>query len=71
MSEELLKQWTEQAYGLLDSVYDAERVKILDNSIFELSKIRINDLRLYNIEGNEVTVRYSDKGSKTFKTFSL
>lgn len=71
MSENLLRKWTKQAYGLLDSVYDAERVKELDDSIFELSKIRIDDLTLYNIKGDDVTVRYSDKGSKTFKTFSL
>ncbi len=71
MSENLLKIWTEQAYGLLDSVYDADRVDDLDHSIVELRKIGIDDLTLYNIKGDDVTVRYTDKGSQTFKTFSL
>lgn len=71
MSENLLKTWTEQAYRLLDSVYDAGVVKDLDDSIFELRKIGIDNLTLYNINGDDVTVRYSDKGSQTFKTFTL
>lgn len=71
MSEDLLKIWTKQAYGLLDSVYDAERIKKLDDAIFDLKKIGIDDLTLYNIDGDDITVRYSDRGSKTFKTFNL
>lgn len=71
MSENLLKEWTKEAYGLLDSVYDAERVKTLDNIILDLSKVGITDLVLYNIQENDITVRYIDRGSKTFKTISL
>lgn len=71
MSEDLLKIWTKQAYGLLDSVYDTERIEKLDNTIFDLRKIGIDELTLYNIDGDDITVRYSDRGCQTFKTFNL
>lgn len=71
MSENLLKEWTKGAYGLLDNVYDAERVKTLDNIILDLSKVGITDLVLYNIVENDITVRYINRGSKTFKKISL
>lgn len=71
MTQELLKEWTKQAYGLLDSKYDEERIEKLDESILNLSKIRITDLVLYNIEDNEITVRYNKSGSKTFSKVTL
>ena len=71
LSKNLLREWTKQAYGLLDSVYNAERVEILNNTILELSKIGITDLTLYRVEEDGVTVRYNKRGSKSFKKIIL
>lgn len=67
MAKDLLTEWTTQAYGLLDSVYDAERVEILNNTILDLTKLGITDLVLYSVEDDGVTVRYNKRGSKTFQ----
>lgn len=71
MSENLLKEWTRQAYGLLDSVYNAERVETLNRTILELSKLGIIDLVLYRVEEDGVTVRYNKRGSKTFQKVTI
>lgn len=67
MAKDLLTEWTKQSYGLLDSVYDAERVETLNDTILDLSKIGITDLVLYNVEDDGITVRYKKRGSKTFQ----
>ncbi len=71
MSKNLIKEWTTQAYGLLDSVYNAERVEKLNSAILDLSKIGITELVLYRIEDDGITVRYNNRGSKTFEKVSL
>lgn len=71
MSENLLKEWTTQAYSLLDSVYNAERVEKLNQTILDLSKVGITDLILYKVEEDGITVRYNKRGSKTFKKVNI
>lgn len=71
MSENLLKEWTRQAYSLLDSVYNAERVEILNQTILDLSKVGITDLILYRVEEDGITVRYNKRGSKTFQKVTI
>ena len=71
MSKNLLIEWTTQAYGLLDSIYNAERVEKLNSTILNLSKVGITDLVLYRVEDDGVTVRYNKRGSKTFEKVSL
>lgn len=71
MSEDLLKEWTKEAYSLLDSVYNAERVDRLNQVILDLSKVGITDLVLYKVEEDGITVRYNKRGSKTFKKVSI
>lgn len=71
MSKDLLKEWTKQAYSLLDSIYDPERIAKLDNAILDLSKIGITDLILYKVEEDGITVRYNNRGSKAFQKVIL
>ena len=71
MSKELLKEWTKQAYGLLDSIYDESRIKRLDDTILNLSKVGITELVLYKVEEDGVTVRYLNRGSKTFEKVAI
>lgn len=71
MSKDLLKDWTKQAYSLLDSIYDPERVAKLDSAILDLSKIGITDLVLYKVEEDGITVRYNNRGSKAFQKVVL
>ena len=71
MAKDLLTEWTTQAYGLLDNVYDPKRVETLNNTILDLSKLGITDLVLYNVADDSVTVRYNKRGSKTFQKVSI
>ena len=71
MSKQLLKEWTKQAYGLLDSTYDEQRIKTLDETILNLSKVGITELVLYKVEEDGVTVRYLNRGSKTFEKVAI
>lgn len=71
MAKDLLKEWTTQAYGLLDSVYNEERVEKLNKAILDLSKVGITDLVLYTVADDSVTVRYNKRGSKTFQKVSI
>ena len=71
MSKELLKEWTTEAYGLLDSTYDEQRIKRLDSAILNLSKVGITDLVIYRVEEDAVTVRYINRGSRTFEKVAI
>lgn len=71
MSKQLLKKWTTQAYGLLDSIYNEERITKLDEVILDLSKVGITELVIYKVEEDGVTVRYLNRGSKTFEKVAI
>lgn len=71
MSKNLLKIWTTQAFSLLDSIYDPKRIEILNGAILDLSKIGITDLVLYRVEDDGITVRYNNRGSKTFEKVAV
>ena len=71
MSKQLLTEWTTEAYGLLDSIYDEPRIKRLNEAILNLSKVGITELVLYKVEEDGVTVRYLNRGSKTFEKVAI
>lgn len=71
MSKDLLKDWTKHAYGLLDNVYDTERIEDLNKTILDLSKVGISDLIIYKVEEDGITVRFNNRGSKSFQKVSI
>ena len=71
MSKDLLKDWTRNAYGLLDNVYDAQRIEDLNKTILDLSKVGISDLIIYKVEEDGITVRFNNRGSKSFQKVAI
>ncbi|AFS79601.1 hypothetical protein Curi_c26060 [Gottschalkia acidurici 9a] len=69
--KELLKLWTDCSLKLLDNKLIPERIETFDTAIKDLSKFGITDLVIYNISDNDITVRYKEKGSKSFSTVQL
>ena len=68
---DLLKVWTDCAYQLLENKFDEKRIETLGRTIQDLSKFGITDLVVYNIEEDGITVRFKERGSKSFKKIQL